>query len=190
MSIGDRARRSAADRGRRAHVGRDDVATYATRAVPPGDRDARRAVHRPRGHGRSPTPRRARRWSGSPTSRPRCGGSRRWSRRGAAPPTVSTRWPRRWSSCSAPTQAMLLRYEADGRGHRGRAPRLRDVRAAVGTPKAIEGESVTALVRRTGRAARVEDYQRRTGPSRTYTRDAGIGSAVGARSSSTGGSGA
>ena len=43
----------------------------------------------------------------------------------------------------------------------------------------LEGDSATALVRRTGRAARIDDFSDATGPLADYTRNAGIGSTVG-----------
>ena len=43
----------------------------------------------------------------------------------------------------------------------------------------LEGDSATALVSRTGRAARVDDFSGATGSLADYTRDAGIGSTVG-----------
>ena len=55
----------------------------------------------------------------------------------------------------------------------------RDVPSPIGTRMSLEGESATALVRRTGRAARVDDFSSATGPLAEYTRDAGIGSTVG-----------
>jgi signal transduction histidine kinase len=42
----------------------------------------------------------------------------------------------------------------------------------------LDGESATALVRRTGRPSRVDDFSNATGPLADYTRDAGIGSSV------------
>jgi PAS domain S-box-containing protein len=55
----------------------------------------------------------------------------------------------------------------------------RDVPMPVGSTVSLEGDSATALVRRTGRAARVDDFSGATGPLADYTRDAGIGSTVG-----------
>jgi PAS domain S-box-containing protein len=49
---------------------------------------------------------------------------------------------------------------------------------AIGSRMSLEGESATALVRRTGRPARVDDFSNATGPLADYTRDAGIGSSV------------
>jgi PAS domain S-box-containing protein len=55
----------------------------------------------------------------------------------------------------------------------------RDVPMPVGSRQSLEGESATALVRRTGRAARVDDFSSAPGPLAEYTRVAGIGSTVG-----------
>jgi signal transduction histidine kinase len=43
----------------------------------------------------------------------------------------------------------------------------------------LDGDSVTALVRRTGRPARIDDFSNATGALADYTRIAGIGSTVG-----------
>jgi PAS domain S-box-containing protein len=55
----------------------------------------------------------------------------------------------------------------------------RDVPMPVGSRVSLSGESATALVRSTGRSARVDDFSQATGPLADYTRDAGIGSTVG-----------
>ena len=73
-------------------------------AVPTGDRERTSRGSPTWSPPPSPTPRRARRWSGSPPSRPRCGGWRRWSRKAPRRARSSTRWPRRWSERSAPTR--------------------------------------------------------------------------------------
>ena len=63
---------------------------------------------------RSRTPRRERRWGGSPTSRPRCVGWRRWWRRGRRRRTSSRRSSRRSASAAAaPTSRGMVRYESD-----------------------------------------------------------------------------
>jgi signal transduction histidine kinase len=49
----------------------------------------------------------------------------------------------------------------------------------LGSRVPLEGESATALVRRTGRPARVDDFSHAAGPLADYTRKAGIGSTVG-----------
>jgi PAS domain S-box-containing protein len=56
---------------------------------------------------------------------------------------------------------------------------VRDVPLPIGTRMPLTGESATALVRRTGRPARVDDFSNATGPLAEYTRNAGIGSTVG-----------
>ena len=55
----------------------------------------------------------------------------------------------------------------------------RDVPLPIGTRLPLDGESATALVRRTGLPARMDDFSNATGPLADYTRDAGIGSTVG-----------
>jgi signal transduction histidine kinase len=55
----------------------------------------------------------------------------------------------------------------------------RDIPMPIGSRVSLEGQSATALVRRTGRSARVDDFSSATGPLADYTRDAGIGSTVG-----------
>jgi signal transduction histidine kinase len=49
----------------------------------------------------------------------------------------------------------------------------------VGSSWSLEGTSATALVRRTGRAARVDTFAGLTGPIAEWTRNAGVGSSVG-----------
>ena len=55
----------------------------------------------------------------------------------------------------------------------------RDVPLPIGSRIPLDGESATALVRRTGLPARIDDFSNATGPLADYTRDAGIGSTVG-----------
>jgi signal transduction histidine kinase len=55
----------------------------------------------------------------------------------------------------------------------------RDVPLAIGSRLPLDGDSATALVRRTGRPARIDDFSNASGPLADYTRDAGIGSTVG-----------
>ena len=55
----------------------------------------------------------------------------------------------------------------------------REVPMPVGTTVSLDGESATAVVSRTGRAARIDDFSGATGSLADYTRDAGIGSTVG-----------
>ena len=54
----------------------------------------------------------------------------------------------------------------------------------------LDGESVTATVRRTGRPARIDDFTNASGPLAATLRDAGSGPPSAARSWSTDGSGA
>jgi PAS domain S-box-containing protein len=55
----------------------------------------------------------------------------------------------------------------------------RAVPLAIGSRLPLDGDSATALVRRTGRPARIDDFSNASGPLADYTRDAGIGSTVG-----------
>ena len=91
---------------------------------PPETEIAHRAVHRPGGDGH----RQRRRASGGGAarrrSRRRCDGSRRWSPKAPRPPRSSTRWPRRWRGCSAPTRRALS-LRAGREHHRGRRSRVR-----------------------------------------------------------------
>jgi signal transduction histidine kinase len=73
----------------------------------------------------------------------------------------------------------IFRYEDDGTAtvvaDRGDRP----VPLPIGSRMPLDGDSATALVRRTGRPARIDDFSNATGPLADYTRDAGIGSTVG-----------
>jgi signal transduction histidine kinase len=73
----------------------------------------------------------------------------------------------------------IFRYEDDWTATVVADHGERDVPSPIGSRMSLEGESATALVRRTGRAARVDDFSGATGPLAEYTRDAGIGSTVG-----------
>jgi signal transduction histidine kinase len=55
----------------------------------------------------------------------------------------------------------------------------RPVPLPIGSRIALDGDSATACVRRTGRPARIDDFSDATGPLADYTREAGIGSTVG-----------
>jgi PAS domain S-box-containing protein len=73
----------------------------------------------------------------------------------------------------------IFRYEDDWTATVVADRGERDVPMPVGSRVSLSGESATALVRRTGRSARVDDFSNATGPLADYTRDAGIGSTVG-----------
>jgi len=73
----------------------------------------------------------------------------------------------------------IFRYEDDWTATVVADRGERDVPSPIGSRMSLEGESATALVRRTGCAARVDDFSVATGPLADYTRDAGIGSTVG-----------
>jgi signal transduction histidine kinase len=78
--------------------------------------------------------------------------------------------------------AMLLRYEPGDEATvvARRVPRLHEM--SPGTRVSHAGENVTAMVRRTGRPARIGGYRRAPGPIADFSRAAGldVGSAVGA----------
>jgi PAS domain S-box-containing protein len=73
----------------------------------------------------------------------------------------------------------IFRYEDDGTAtvvaDRGDRP----VPLPIGSRMPLDGDSATALVRRTARPARIDDFSNATGPLADYTRNAGIGSTVG-----------
>jgi signal transduction histidine kinase len=73
----------------------------------------------------------------------------------------------------------IFRYEDDRTATVVADRGERNVPMPVGSRASLEGESATALVRRTGRPARVDDFSNATGPLADYTRNAGIGSTVG-----------
>jgi GAF domain-containing protein len=73
----------------------------------------------------------------------------------------------------------IFRYEDDWTATVVADRGERDVPSPIGSRMSLEGESATALVRRTGRSARVDDFSGAAGPLAEYTRDAGIGSTVG-----------
>jgi GAF domain-containing protein len=73
----------------------------------------------------------------------------------------------------------IFRYEDDSTATVVADRGERDVPMPIGTRMSLKGESATALVRRTGRSARVDDFSGASGPLADYTREAGIGSTVG-----------
>jgi signal transduction histidine kinase/PAS domain-containing protein len=73
----------------------------------------------------------------------------------------------------------IFRYEDDWTATVVADRGERDVPMPIGSRVSLEGDSATALVRRTGRAARIDDFSGATGPLADYTREANIGSTVG-----------
>jgi signal transduction histidine kinase len=73
----------------------------------------------------------------------------------------------------------IFRYEDDGTATAVADRGDRPVPLAIGSRMPLDGDSATALVRRTGRPARIDDFSDATGPLADYTRIAGIGSTVG-----------
>ena len=76
--------------------------------------------------------------------------------------------------------AMLLRYDSDDAAEVLAANSGPDLDIAVGRRVPLEEGSVTAIVFRTGRPARVDDYAAVAGRHAPHIRNAGISSAVGA----------
>jgi PAS domain S-box-containing protein len=74
----------------------------------------------------------------------------------------------------------LIRYEAGGTATIVAARGEERAALPVGLHVTLDGESVMALVLRTGRAARVDDYQEATGAMARRAHDVGVRSAVGA----------
>jgi PAS domain S-box-containing protein len=72
----------------------------------------------------------------------------------------------------------LLRYEGDNAGTVVAVDGSREG-LQVGTRLTLEGKSIAASVRRTGRPARMKDYERASGPVAANVRGIGIRSAVG-----------
>jgi GAF domain-containing protein len=75
--------------------------------------------------------------------------------------------------------ATLYRYEPDGTACAVASWGEREVPIVVGTRMSVEGENVTGLVLRTGRAARIDDYAEATGALGAHVRELGFRSAVG-----------
>jgi signal transduction histidine kinase len=73
----------------------------------------------------------------------------------------------------------MFRYEDDGTATVVAECGERGVPLPVGTRMTLDGENVTAIVRRTGRPARIDDYAHATGALGRYARDVGVGSAIG-----------
>jgi GAF domain-containing protein len=73
----------------------------------------------------------------------------------------------------------MLRYEDDGSATVVASWDKRGEPIPVGTNLALDGRSVTALVRRTGRPARMDDYANVDSSIAAFMRDKGIRSAVG-----------
>jgi len=73
----------------------------------------------------------------------------------------------------------IFRYEDDWTATVVADRGERAVPLPIGTRMSLDGESATARVRRTGRAARMDDFANATGPLAEYTRKAGIGCTVG-----------
>jgi signal transduction histidine kinase len=73
----------------------------------------------------------------------------------------------------------LFRYEPDGTGTVVGAWGELDAGMSIGTEMTLEGDSVTALVLRTGRPSRMESYARASGSIAAYARGEGYSSAVG-----------
>jgi signal transduction histidine kinase len=75
--------------------------------------------------------------------------------------------------------AWMQRYEADGNGTLVAIWGELTQEYPIGMRLDLDGESVTATVRDTGRSARMDDYSQATGAMAGYARDAGASSCVG-----------
>jgi PAS domain S-box-containing protein len=73
----------------------------------------------------------------------------------------------------------IFRYQDDGTATVVADRGDRAVPLPIGSRVPLDGDSATALVRRTGRPARIDDFSNATGALADYTRIAGIGSTVG-----------
>jgi signal transduction histidine kinase len=73
----------------------------------------------------------------------------------------------------------MIRYEEDGTVTAVANWTERDASIPTGTRLSSGGENVASLVLRTGQPARIDDYDRATGPLGTYVRKLGVRSAVG-----------
>jgi PAS domain S-box-containing protein len=73
----------------------------------------------------------------------------------------------------------IFRYQDDGPASVVADRGDRAVPLPIGSRVPLDGDSATALVRRTGRPARIDDFSNATGALADYTRIAGIGSTVG-----------
>ena len=103
-----------ADPRRREALGRADGGNPRRRAAARGGRDPYRSFHRARGDRdlqRASSRGRSHSW---PTSRPRCGGWRRWSRKACRRPRSSRPSATRSAACSARATATVGRFDHDG----------------------------------------------------------------------------
>ena len=135
-------------------------------------RDLRRHQHR-RGRDRAKPQRSAR--------RRRCGGWRRWSPATRPPRRSSTPSPRRWLQLLDAQTSNLVRF--DGALHRygGRGlERARRDPMPVGEQVTFDGPTAVPIVRRTGEAARVDDYSHIEGELAERLRELGLRSTVAA----------
>ena len=82
------------------------------------------------------------------------------------------------ASGDTPSETTMFRYEDDGTATVVANSGERTAPFPVGTRVTLEGENVAALVRRSGRPARIDDYERVTGPIGERARAVGIRSAV------------
>jgi PAS domain S-box-containing protein len=101
---------------------------------------------------------------------------------GSAPSTVLDAVAAEMERALGADAAMLLRYEPDDEATvvALRVPNLRT--PPPGTSVSLEGENVTSMVRRTGRPARIGNYQRARGSVADFVRavEWNVGAAVGA----------
>ena len=114
---------------------------------------------------RSPAARPASSSPGSPTSRPRYGASRPSSPAARRPPTSSTRSRRSWGGSSTPRSSGLVRFEDENTARVVAGwGRLGEV-VPVGARLPIGGMNVITQIARSGRPARIDDFDAQaTGP--------------------------
>jgi signal transduction histidine kinase len=102
--------------------------------------------------------------------------------RGADPSEVFSAVAGELARCLDVDHSTLLRFEPDGAAVvlAGRHEPGPTAPAVVGTRLSLDGESVGAMVFRTGRAARMDSHEHARGPVAAYVRQLGVRSAVGA----------
>ncbi|HYZ28610.1 MAG TPA: GAF domain-containing sensor histidine kinase [Thermoleophilaceae bacterium] len=100
--------------------------------------------------------------------------------RGVAPPEVFAAVAREVGLLLAVDATHMTRYERDGTATVVAGWSLGGGHLPVGKPVGLDGDSVAATVRRTGRPARIDSYEGATGSLAARVRELGLGSSVGA----------
>ena len=102
--------------------------------------------------------------------------------RGAEPPEVFEAVVNEMRRCASADTAGLWRYESNNEMTKLAAaehPGLQLAKWPVGTRSPIDGSTLAGIVQRTGRAARMDNYENSTGSLAARIRDAGVHAAVG-----------